>query len=238
MQRILFGILAAATLASVCGGCAKHAPAARQINVVTADRWKIAADFYEAPSTRRAVIMLHQRGGSASDWSKLAEALREAGISALAIDQRGAGRSTGRKTGSEAPWNTQPDILAAVRWLGARGYPETSIGIAGASYGANNALIYAAHHPIAAVALLSPGANYHGLRIAGLAANVQGQVQVTYATADTIVDGGPAVILRNRADATVRRLDGSAHGTDLLTADSSLTGLLVTFFRNALPSPG
>src|SRR5262249_17128708 len=137
---------------------------ARQVHFKTTDGWTIVGDLYTpSGASKGAVILLHQRNGSARDWEPLCLALQKAGFTALAIDQRGAGRSTQGPgpTGGNAPWPTSPDIAAAIKFLAVK----KPVGLAGASYGANNALIYAAANPkqVTGVALFSPGANYHGL---------------------------------------------------------------------------
>src|SRR4051812_46062706 len=122
---------------------------AKEVHFKTADDWNIFADAYvPVTASKGVVILLHQRNGAASDWKALAGALRTAGFTALAIDQRGAGRSVqgpggvGGK-GDNAPWETGPDIAAAIQYLSGKG----PVALVGASYGANNALIYAAAHP-------------------------------------------------------------------------------------------
>ena len=139
---------------------AEEPAGAKQITFKTADGWTIVGDRYvPSGAPKGGVILLHQRGGKASDWTPLCVALQKAGIEALAIDQRGAGRSVEGPgpTGGDAPWETGGDIAAAFDTFAEVGY----VGLAGASYGANNALIYAAAHghQIRSLALFSPGAD-------------------------------------------------------------------------------
>ncbi len=93
----------------------------RVVSFDTSDGWKIIADVY-IPQDKPigAAILLHQRGGSAGDWHDLCDALREKGIIALALDQRGCGRSLSpdsKLNGDNAPWDTSNDIAAAIKWL-------------------------------------------------------------------------------------------------------------------------
>jgi pimeloyl-ACP methyl ester carboxylesterase len=195
---------------------------AKQVTFKTADGWTIVGDRY-VPSgkPKGGVILLHQRGGKASDWVPLCRALQKAGIEALAIDQRGAGRSTEGTggTGDEAPWETGGDIAAAFDTFTEVGY----VGLAGASYGANNALIYAGAHPqqIHSLALFSPGANYHGLNALQAAHAFRGAVVIYHDRNDEIAGNGPAQIeaLLAGKDKKLRLYPGSDHGTALLTPE-------------------
>jgi len=77
------------------------------VTLKTTDGWNIVGDLYAPAGTSKgAVILLHQRSGSGKDWASLCQALQKAGFTALAIDQRGAGRSTTGPgpTGENAPW--------------------------------------------------------------------------------------------------------------------------------------
>jgi len=229
------------------GGCGRREGAAgtggapapnvvtREVFFPTRDGWEIHADYGRVADAKRAVILLHQRGGSAVDWRPLVEKLNAAGITTLAVDQRGAGRSLGKPSGPDAPWDTTNDIEGAVQWLTQNGYPAGGIGLVGASYGANNALLYAAAHPkVRAVALLSPGADYHGLKIEQAAKDYRGALLVLTATGDTITGGGPELIARILPGAQPKTYDGDAHGTDLLYVYSDALDVLTEFFKTKL----
>src|SRR5579864_6713342 len=106
-------------LALLVLGCTSRSGAAgaREVKFKTADGWTIVGDLYSpAGRSKGAVVLLHQRGGQASDWAPLCRALQKAGLTALSIDQRGAGRSTEGPgpTGDDAPWTTGGDIEAAI----------------------------------------------------------------------------------------------------------------------------
>jgi pimeloyl-ACP methyl ester carboxylesterase len=205
-----------------------------EITYKTADGWTIYGDFQPANRATKAVILLHQRMGQASDWAPLIDKLNGAGIATLAIDQRGAGRSQGRENGENAPWDTTADIQAAVEWLAAHGIK--SIGLAGASYGANNALIYAAGHPdIRAVALLSPGTDYHGLKVEPAASSYKGALLVVSAKDDVIMDKGLETISHAFSGVAESKVyPGEAHGTQLLTFQPDSIDVLTAFFKSRL----
>ncbi len=214
----------------------KNAP--KPVSFKTADGWVIKGTLYSASESGGATVLLHQRGGSKSDWTMLCESLKAKGVTALAIDQRGAGESTegtGGK-GEDAQWDTSEDIAAAVGYL--KNYK--TIGLAGASYGANNALIYAAKHPdqIKAVALFSPGANYGGLKTAESAKLWKGPLRVYHDRGDSVAGEGPAMIEKMSRSTDHRLLlsEGDRHGTALLEESMKMKGkdAVDNFFENAL----
>lgn len=191
----------------------------RQVRIKTVDKWTIVGDLSTPKGNPKGVVvLLHQRAGSAADWQPLVTALGAAGFAVLAIDQRGAGRSTGGPgpVGDDAPWDTSGDIAAVISSLGARG----PVALAGASYGANNALIYAAAHSrqIAAVALFSPGADYHGLDALTAARAYRGPLTIYHFRGDRIAGNGPQRIaaVSPSKDRNLRVYDGDGHGTALL----------------------
>lgn len=210
------------------------------ITLKTQDGWTIIGDLYvPLKVSKGAIVLVHQRGGSAQDWQSLARALQQAGFTALAIDQRGAGRSTQGPgaSGNEAPWLTTEDIAAAIA-----SFSPQPLGLIGASYGANNALIYAAAHPdqIRGVVLLSPGANYNGLDAIAATQLYRGSLMIYHSRDDSSAGNGPAQI-NQRSHAIRHRLqiiDGSAHGTELLHA--GITHDIVLYFSSmvdkALPN--
>lgn len=215
---------------------------AKEVSFKTDDGWNIFADAYvPAGSSKGAVILLHQRDGAASDWKALGSALQSAGYTALAIDQRGAGRSvqgprggTGNKA-DNAPWETGPDIAAAIKFIEGKG-PVTLVG---ASYGANNALIYAAAHPdqVKSLILFSPGADYNGLKALPAAQAWKGPMLIYHDKGDTIAGSGPEQIDKASpsADHKLVLMDGSRHGTELLRdALSNASDSPVAFLQRTL----
>lgn len=234
------GLLSLAMLVLAAGGCARRtaspgmpgsanaAPqgtaehmAAEGVVLKTEDGWAVAGDLYRpASKPKAAVILLHMRGGRAADWTPLSVALQKAGVLTLAIDQRGTGRSTqgpGSK-GDDAPWETLGDVAAARRFLGTK----LPLGVAGASYGANNALLYAARYKsqVGALALFSPGADYHGLKGLEAVRKTTCPIAIYWDPGDSISGKDPVHILAaapSRNKRGVRLSADGKHGTDLLT---------------------
>lgn len=189
----------------------------------------LTASYYE-PARRPApaVALLHMLRRSHADWDEAASQLADAGFAVLALDFRS----------TEDTVSLLADVRAAKAFLRER--PEViagSIGIAGASTGANLALLDAAEDPgVRSVALLSPGADYLGLRTEPAMKKygarpvlLAGSTQDPYAWRSIrhLSTIGPG--LRE-----VRLTDAVAHGTVLLSKDPALIGALVDWFRRTL----
>ena len=113
--------------------------------------------YYESPRRPSpGIVLLHMLRRSHADWDAAASQLSDAGFAVLALDYR-----NGDDLGAYAV-----DVRAAKAFL--RDRPEvvpSIIGIAGASVGANLAVLDAADDPgVRSIALLSPGIDYRGLR--------------------------------------------------------------------------
>lgn len=230
--------LMTALLATGCASKPYPVPGRQQITYRDQDSWKIYGNLYEARSTKTgAVILLHQRNGTASDWDPLIPSLKRAGITVLAIDQRGAGSSVGPENGMDAPWNTELDIAGAIRYLEDHVHIKAGrIGLCGASYGANNALRYAARTKnIPAVALLSPGVDYHGLTVSSASTEYKGPLLIISSRDDPIPEGGPQLI-NHLAKGPHKMLlyEGSRHGTDILARYPAACNEISRFFSEHL----
>jgi alpha-beta hydrolase superfamily lysophospholipase len=248
MKRRLHFLTMTLLLAPVLAGCGRQEKAggissgtagttrgASEITFQTGDGWTIHADYSPVSGAKAAVILLHQRRRSAEDWIPLVGKLNAAGIATLALDQRGAGRSQGSRNEEDAPWDTTGDIAGAVEWLKQKGFDPKHIGLAGASYGANNALIYAAAHPeTPALALLSPGFDYHGLRVEPAASQYRGAILALSAAGDSVTEGGPEAIVRAASGTRLIQYEGDAHGTDLFDPHPESLDTIADFFKQRL----
>lgn len=185
---------------------------------------------YHEPSERPApgIVLLHMWRGSHADWERTASQLSDAGFAVLALDYR-----DNDQLGAYAI-----DVRAAKAFL--RDRPEViadSIGIAGASIGANLAVLDGADDPgVRSIALLSPGIDYKGLRteaalkkFGARPALLAGSTKDPYAARSIrrLTAIGPG--LRE-----VRLTDSIAHGTVLLSRDPELIAALVDWFKRTL----
>ena len=134
-----------------------QAAPARRVTFRAEDGAMLNGAYYE-PSRRPApgIVLLPMLRRTHADWDAAASQLSDAGFAVVALDYRG-----GDEIGAYAL-----DVRAAKAFLRER--PEVignSLGIAGASIGANLAVLDAADDPgVLSIALLSPGIDYKGLR--------------------------------------------------------------------------
>ena len=99
-----------------------------EVEYPTADGGNIVANLYgDGP---HAVLLAHGAIFDKESWHTLAERLSAEGLTVLAIDFRGYGRS---RAGSAGRGATHEDVIAGVRFLAERGANEVSV--LGASMG-------------------------------------------------------------------------------------------------------
>ena len=230
VAAILLRAFVASWLASwlVSSSWLQAAPA-RRVTFRADDGATLTAAYYE--SSRRpspGLVLLHMLRRSHIDWDTAASQLSDAGFAVLALDYRSAddvGAYAADVRAAKAFLRERPEVIGSI------------IGIAGASVGANLAVLDAAEDPgVRSIALLSPGVDYKGLRIeaamkkfAARPALLAGSTKDPY-TARTIrhlATIGPG--LRE-----VRLTDSIAHGTVLLSRDVDLIPALVDWFKRTL----
>jgi dienelactone hydrolase len=206
-----------------------NAAAPRRVTFRAADGATLSGAYYE-PSRRPApgILLLHMLRRSHTDWDAAAAQLSDAGFAVLAPDFR-SGDDVAALAG---------DVRAAKAFLRER--PEvigTDLGIAGASIGANLALVDAADDPgVMSLALLSPGLDYKGVRTeaamkkyGGRSALLIGSTKDPYSARSIreLITLGPGA-------REVRFTEIPAHGTVLLSRDPGLAGALVDWFKRTL----
>jgi dienelactone hydrolase len=208
----------------------------------TTDGVQIAATLYQA--NRRpapCVILVHMLTRSREDWQSLASRLADAGISALAIDLRGHGASGADPRGGADAADLSADLLdvqAACAFLAS--HPDLgvgAIGIAGASIGANLAVVAAASDAtVRSVALLSPGLDYRNIRIEGPFRKYGDRPALLVASQEDSYATGSIRRLQKGATGMkeVRIVSGAGHGTVMLSRQPDLAALLVEWFERTL----
>jgi pyridoxine 5-phosphate synthase len=210
-----------------------------RVTFASLDGTALTGEFYEA-SNRPApgVVLVHMLSRSKSDWHGLPDRIRDAGMTALAIDLRGHGGSSG--SAGELPAMVQ-DVRAAAQWLASRANVRPdAIAIVGASLGASLALLAATELPsVRAIGLLSPSLDYRGLRTdTGLVKRLRSRALWLSASMEdplalrTLRDfaaenSGPREQLVSNA---------AAHGTTLLERDAEVGRALVDWLRRSLLS--
>jgi dienelactone hydrolase len=221
------GVVAAA----VPVGAAGRAVSFRAFDGRTINALLFEADARPAP----AVVLVPMLGRPKDDWQAVGDRLAAAGISALAIDLPGMGLPG--DAASLVAWNT--DVRAAVGYLASRptDVRPGSIGIAGASLGANLAVVAAAADPsVRSLALVSPSVDYRGVRIEQPLRQYGARPALLVAS---LHDPYAARSVRELADdppgiRQMRWSDTAAHGTLLLSRDPDVVRSLVEWFQQTL----
>jgi pimeloyl-ACP methyl ester carboxylesterase len=212
-------------------------PASNAVTFRTTDGVLIGATFHEASRTPApAVVLVPMLSRTQADWQPLVPGLTAAGIAVLAMDLRGHGASSGA-TGGDL--NVMAlDVQAAVAFLKMRPDVQTGrLAIAGASLGANLAVLVAADDPsVRSIALLSCGLDYRGVkaenamrRYGSRPAMILAGSNDPYAarSARQLATAGPGI-------RDLRILEGAGHGTVMLGRDPELARQLVDWFLRTL----
>ena len=230
--------LSVMVLAILCGASNVEA-SGRPVTFASLDGVTIAGEFFEA-STRPApaVVLVHMLAKNKDEWRDLPDRIRDTGITALTIDLRGHGQSSG--SAQDLPAMMQ-DVRAAARWLATRpNVRSEAIAIVGASLGASLALLAAVDLPqVRALALLSPSLDYRGLRTdVGLIKRLGARSIWLAASAED------PLALRTLRDMAAepsgpreQHVSSSvAHGTAILDRDAEVARSLVDWLRRSLLS--
>jgi len=210
--------------------------AGRAVGFRTADGRAVAGLLFDAPTRPApAVVLVPMLGRPKDDWEPVAERLVEANISALAIDLPAT--TLPPDAGELQRWH-EP-IGAAVAYLAGRpaDVRTMAIGVAGASLGANLAVLAAASDPaIRSIALVSPSLEYRGVRIELPLAQYGARPALLIASVHDPYTVRSVRILAQDTSGTreVRWSSAPAHGTILLTRDGDLVRQLVEWFQRTL----
>jgi dienelactone hydrolase len=208
-----------------------HAASGRRITVRTDDGVTLAGTYFEA-SIRPApgIVLLHMLTRNHDDWAAAGSRLADAGYAVIAIDFRNAGDADAA--------SLELDVKAAKAFLRER--PEVipgPLGIAGASIGANMAVIDAADDSaVQSVALLSPGLDYRALRTEAAMKKFGARAALLVSSTKDPYAWRSVRTLATIGSGTreVRLSDALAHGTVLLQKDPDLVAALVDWFKRTL----
>jgi alpha-beta hydrolase superfamily lysophospholipase len=181
-----------------------------------------------------AVVLVPMLGRNKDDWQAVGERLAAANIASVAIDLPGETLPEDPK--DLASW--QESVRAAVTFLISR--PDvrpSSIGIAGASLGANLAALAAAADPrVKAIALISPSLDYRGVSIDRPLRQFGARSALLLASSHDPYAARTVRELANGAPGPreVQWADTPAHGTVLLAREPDLVRVLVEWFQREL----
>jgi dienelactone hydrolase len=212
----------------------------QEVSFPADDGVTIAATLYLPGRPGPGIILVHALSRTREDWSAVASRLADAGFVVLAIDLRGHGASglLPEGTGFGDLTKMTADVKAARAFLASRREAVPGrVGLAGASIGANLAVLQAAGDPtVRSLALLSPGIDYRGLRSEAAMtkygerpALLVASQEDSYATNSARRLAGAGKGVRD-----LRILTGAGHGTNMLTKQPDLAASLVDWFRRTL----
>ena len=148
-------------------------PAGRDVDIMSADGTGLKATYFAAARPGPAVLLMHMCNTTRASWEPVARQLSAAGISALAMDNRGFGDSGGPRFDPAKPEVQRQlnekwpgDFDAAFAWLVAQpGVDKSRIGAGGGSCGVNNAVKLASRHPeVRSLVLLAGGTDSAGVK--------------------------------------------------------------------------
>lgn len=209
MRHLLVGLL----LSALC--LPLWAADAHPVEIKAQDGLILKGSFHASGNEKgRAVLLLHGMNGSRRTWGGVVEPLLQAGISVLAVDQRGYGETGGSLNFDDL----REDASRWLAWLRSQpGITPDRIGMAGASMGADVSIpVCSRDAQCTAVIALSPcngsdkaTLDYSGRGLFVLAANKD---KTSYLSAQ-------AIFVQAEGDVAVHIVEGNAHGIATLFED-------------------
>ena len=179
-----------------------------RVSFTASDGIVLRGHLYGSGAT--GVILAHMYPADQSDWTDFAEVLAAHGYTALTFDFRGF-------TESDGPLGTQfadRDLLAAYQFLRPR---VSRIFIAGASLGAEAAILVAAREQVAGIICISTPVSFGGLNVEQAVRKVRAPILFVTSADDPMVAGQPEILYRlAQAPKSFEVYPGSAHGTAIL----------------------
>src|SRR6202140_852537 len=179
-----------------------------RVSFTTSDGVLLRGHLYGSGTT--GVILAHMFPADQSDWTDFAQVPAAPGYTALTFDFRGF-------TESEGPSGTEfadRDLLAAYHFLRPR---VSRIFIAGASLGAEAAILVAAREPVAGIICISTPVSFGGLNVQDAVRKVRAPILFVTSADDPLVAGQPEILYKlAQAQKSFEVFPGSAHGTAIL----------------------
>lgn len=209
-----------------------------EVTVPAVDGLTISGTFYPGSGSPPwpGLLLLHMVNSNRQAWGDLASQLAGQGYAVLAIDLRGHGKTGGTQDWEKAAHDVQRiwEYLAARTDVDAR-----RTAIVGGSIGSNLALVAGAvQSSIRAVALLSPGLDYYGVRTEeAIDAYGKRPVFIAAAEADTYsAESAEKLAEAAQGEAQLQLYEDSSHGTDLLRRHPELAQLILDWLDRHVKS--
>jgi alpha-beta hydrolase superfamily lysophospholipase len=229
-------VLPCAILGLALSAAYPQAASTQAVTLRTEDGITLAGTWHAPSRPGPAVVFVHMFQRTRRDWDSVASRLSSEGIGALTFDLRGHGESQG--TQPQDLSTLQHDVRAARRFLVGRvDVVPGRVGLAGASLGANLAAVVAAEDAsITCVALLSPSADYRGIRIEAAIRKLGSRPLMLIASDDDPYASRSTRDLQKASGgkAETMLLHAAGHGTTMLVRAPELAGSLVDWLRRRL----
>jgi pimeloyl-ACP methyl ester carboxylesterase len=229
----------AAVLVACLAGVARAATT-QEVSFTTSDGVTIAGTLSLPGRPGPGIILIHALSRTREDWGAVASKLADAGFVVLAIDLRGHGASGPLPEGTSLQQLTPmvADIKAARLFLASRReVAPNRVGVAGASIGANLAILLAANDPaVRSLVLLSPGIDYRGLRPEAALKKYGDRPAMLVASQEDNYSANSARQLAGSGPGIrdLRILNGAGHGPSILVRQPDVVGAVVDWFRRTL----
>jgi dienelactone hydrolase len=228
--------VALATIAAIVAGCFLNPHRSTQdlggehVSFTTSDGVLLRGHLYGRGST--GVILAHMFPADQSDWTDFARVLAAHGYQALTFDFRGFTESEGQ-SGTEF---ADRDLLAAYQFLRPR---VSRIFIAGASLGAEAAILIAAREQVAGIICISTPTSFGGLDVEPVVHQVRAPILFVTSAEDPLVAGQPEILYKlATAPKSFEVYPGDAHGTAILYGPyaTELQSLMLRFIATNEPA--
>ena len=226
-------VLAITAILALTAGCFAPTPTrtpqdlgGEHVSFTTADGVLLRGHLYGSGST--AVILAHMYPADQSDWTDFAQVLAAHGYQALTFDFRGFTESEG-SSGTEFAGT---DLLAAYQFLRSR---ASRIYLAGASLGAEAAILVGAREDVAGLILISAPTSFGGIVVTDSIRHVRAPILFVTSAADPLVGGQPEILYREAvAPKSIKVYPGRAHGTAILFGPygADLQALMLRFIAD------
>ena len=188
----------------------------------------------DSPPPWPGVMLLHMMWGDRSSWEDFAIQLADAGYMVFTVDMRGHG-----DTGGEVDWELAGNDLQLLwNYLGERPeIDENHMAVAGASIGANMALVTGSDNSNArTVVLLSPGLNYAGVEIRDPLLNYGERPVLIVASQEDTYAADSSSRLQEIAPGEARLVmyQGAGHGLHMFEREPGLADLVIDWLDDYL----
>lgn len=215
-----------------------------KVNFITKDGVTIVADYYPNEKAKFAGIFIHMRPATKESYQKLAKFFQQEGFAILAFDLRGHGESFQSIKGKlnyeqfspEEEEQSINDLEAASLFLEKEGFDKSKQFLIGASIGANLSYQFLSENQnVKAAVLLSPGINYHGVKIDKVnQENFGGRILLIYSIEDFQAASAAKDLKVWYPNLKYLEFQGMAHGTDLLDYYPQIPQSILNWLREKL----